>query len=201
MIGAVLRPFGDRGTLVEVGGPAAALAARGALADALPDVEVVAGWSSVLVIAPGLDDAISAVLERVEEPVGLSPVGPVVEVPVRYDGPDLDAVATIVDASADEVIAWHAASPFVVVMLGFLRGFPYLAGLDPRLAAVGRLGTPRTKVAAGAVAIASGQAGIYPMEAPGGWHVLGHTDLVLFDAASRPPSPFAPGTPVRFIPA
>ena len=96
-----------------------------------------------------------------------------------------------------EVVTLHTQPVYTVVMLGFARGFPYLAGTHPALAQVPRLDTPRTRVPAGSVAIAAAQTGIYPTDSAGGWRLLGRTDVVLFDPHRWPPSPLAPGGRVR----
>ena len=124
-----------------------------------------------------------------------------VEIPVRYggaDGPDLDAVARHAGLSPAEVVARHAAGDYVVAMLGFAPGFPYLLGLDPALATP-RRATPRTRVPAGSVAIGGAQAGLYPQAGPGGWQLIGRTAIALFDPRRDPPSLLAPGDRVRFV--
>ena len=126
----------------------------------------------------------------------------VVEVPVCYGGefgPDLDEVAAACRLSPQEVIGLHGASPHVVYMLGFAPGFPYIGGLDERLA-VPRRSTPRTAIPAGSVAIARDQSVIYPLETPGGWNLIGRTPLPLFDASAEPPCLLQPGDEVRFVP-
>lgn len=126
----------------------------------------------------------------------------VVPIPVSYGGelgPDLEDVAAACKLTAREVIALHTASVHVVCMLGFAPGFPYLAGLDPRLA-VPRRATPRTAVPAGSVAIARDQCAIYPLQTPGGWNLIGRTPLRLFDPTAQPPCLLAPGDEVRFVP-
>jgi KipI family sensor histidine kinase inhibitor len=126
----------------------------------------------------------------------------IVEVPVCYSsecGPDLDTVAAIAQLSRDDLIARHAAPEYIVAMLGFAPGFPYLLGLDPSLQ-VPRRATPRTRVPPGSVAIGGAQTGVYPRELPGGWHLIGRTPLVLFDSAREPPCLLAPGDRVRFRP-
>lgn len=125
-----------------------------------------------------------------------------VEVPVCYGGelgPDLDEVATACRVSPQEVIGLHSASPHVVYMLGFAPGFPYIGGLDDRLA-VPRRSTPRTVIPAGSVAIARDQSVIYPIETPGGWNLIGRTPLRLFDASAEPPCMLQPGDEIRFVP-
>lgn len=127
--------------------------------------------------------------------------GRIVEIPVRYggeDGPDLQRVADHAGLSAADVITRHAAVEYTVAMLGFAPGFPYLLGLDPRLATP-RLSTPRTRVPAGSVAIGGAQAGLYPRPGPGGWNLIGRTGAVLFDPARDPPALLAPGHRVRFL--
>ena len=124
-------------------------------------------------------------------------------IPVRYGGehgPDLAALATHAGISEDEVIARHCAVEYRVAMLGFSPGFPYLLGLDPRLA-MPRLETPRTRVPAGSVGIGGAQTGIYPQAGPGGWRIIGRTALALFDPLHDPPTLLAPGDRVRFIAA
>ncbi|HYA66339.1 MAG TPA: 5-oxoprolinase subunit PxpB, partial [Burkholderiaceae bacterium] len=126
----------------------------------------------------------------------------VIEVPVSYGGefgPDLQEVASLCKLSPHEVITRHAASAHVVYMLGFAPGFPYLGGLDPRLA-VPRRATPRPVVPAGSVAIARDQSVIYPLATPGGWNLIGRTPLRLFLPAVQPPCLLQPGDGVRFVP-
>lgn len=120
-----------------------------------------------------------------------------VTVPVRYDGGDLEEVAELTGLSVSEVIAAHQAAEQVVAFAGFAPGFAYLAGGDPRLR-VPRRATPRTRVPAGSVALASEFTGIYPREGPGGWQLIGHTDAVLWDLDREPPALLTPGTRVRF---
>ena len=124
------------------------------------------------------------------------------EIGVRYGGecgPDLDAVAEHAGLHPRDVIALHAEAEYRVAMLGFAPGFPYLLGLDPRIATP-RLATPRLRVEAGSVGIGGEQAGIYPRPGPGGWRLSGRTEVVLFDPARNPPSLLAPGDRLRFVP-
>ena len=121
----------------------------------------------------------------------------VVEIPVLYDGEDLEAAGEI--AGVDDVAAVHSKPEYRVYFLGFTGGFPYLGGLDERLAKVPRLPTPRQLVPRGAVGVAAGQTGVYTRDTPGGWHLLGRTDAVLFDPAREPPSLLKPGDAVRFV--
>jgi inhibitor of KinA len=125
-----------------------------------------------------------------------------IEVPVRYggvSGPDLEEVAASKGLSVDEIIRLHSGREYVVYMMGFTPGFPYMGALDERLV-VPRLETPRTLVRAGTVAIAGSQTGIYPLDSPGGWRLIGWTPVKLFDPAGEMPFLFAPGDMVRFVP-
>jgi KipI family sensor histidine kinase inhibitor len=121
-------------------------------------------------------------------------------IPVEYGGaagPDLADVATAAGLSEDEVIARHADVSYRVFMLGFLPGFAYMGALDASLTRP-RRATPRSRVPAGSVAIAGALTGIYPMESPGGWHLIGRTTATLFDIAKNPPARFKAGDTVRF---
>lgn len=120
-----------------------------------------------------------------------------VEIPVRYDGPDLPEVAERLNLPASEVIRLHTGTIYTVFMIGFLPGFPYL-GLLPDVLELPRRDVPRLRVPAGSVAIAGRQTGIYPQASPGGWHLIGHTDFRLFDPAKRPPARLQTGMQVRF---
>lgn len=124
------------------------------------------------------------------------------ELPVKYggeQGEDLDDVAEHAGVTADEVIAIHSGTDYRVFMLGFAPGFPYLGGMDERIATP-RLASPRVRVPAGSVGIAESQTGVYPMASPGGWRLIGNTPVSLFDPASDPPVPFLPGSFIRFVP-
>jgi KipI family sensor histidine kinase inhibitor len=126
----------------------------------------------------------------------------VVEIPVHYGGecgPDLADVAGHAGLPPERVIELHSSASYLVYFLGFSPGFPYLGGLPPELATP-RLAAPRTRVPAGSVAIGGSQAGIYPMESPGGWRIIGRTALALFDAQASPPALLAMGDRVRFVP-
>ena len=125
--------------------------------------------------------------------------GGVVEIPVVYDGPDLDEVAGLTGLSREQVIERHAAAEYLVGWLGFSPGFGYLTGLDPELH-VPRRDSPRTSVPAGSVAIAGPLAAVYPSASPGGWRLLGRTAARLWDARREPPAVLAPGQRVRFRP-
>jgi inhibitor of KinA len=123
---------------------------------------------------------------------------PVVQIPVCYDlGLDWEAVCRHTQLSRSEVIGLHTAPDYRVFMMGFLPGFAYLGGLDTRLA-VPRLAQPRTKVAAGSVGLAGSQTGVYPLDSPGGWQIIGRTPLRLFDPHASPLTLLQAGDTVRF---
>ena len=117
-----------------------------------------------------------------------------------YDGEDLPEVCRLTGLSREQVVRRHAAPDYVVAFLGFIPGFPYLVGLDQALH-VPRRPTPRTAVPAGSVGLAGSQTGVYPRTTPGGWQLLGHTDVVLFDPHREPPALLAPGDRLRFVDA
>lgn len=213
-------PVGDRCLIVEFGRQVEPAANRAALdfARQLMDeempgiVDVVPAFTTVAVhyrpesFAEGgmpyrhLREGLAAMLARgVATHAG---EGRIVEIPVCYGGefgPDLDEVAGLCGLPREQIIERHVASPHVVCMLGFAPGFPYIGGLDRSLA-VPRRSTPRTRIAAGSVAIARDQTVIYPLETPGGWNVIGRTPLRLFDAASETPCLLQPGDRLRFVP-
>lgn len=124
-----------------------------------------------------------------------------VDIPTCYGGecgPDLALVAEHNGLSADEVVAIHAGTPCTVFMMGFSPGFVYLGGMSPRIATP-RLKTPRTSIPAGSVGIAGEQTGIYPVQSPGGWQVIGRTPVTLFDPGRTPPTLVEPGDIIRFV--
>ncbi|WP_323989699.1 5-oxoprolinase subunit PxpB [Nguyenibacter sp. L1] len=126
-----------------------------------------------------------------------------VEIPVTYGGAfgeDLKLVAAHAGLSEDETIALHLAGEYSVAAIGAMPGFAYLTGLDPRLA-IPRRDTPRLTVARGAVMVGGGHAGVMPCTAPSGWHIIGRTDAVLFDAARAEPGLLRIGDRVRFTQA
>jgi KipI family sensor histidine kinase inhibitor len=190
-------------------------------ADALLlEVEDPAGWFAelcrrrdqgeleVLDIVPG---ARTVLLDGVTDPSGVAAAvrswrpdpsvtasGSVVSVPVEFDGPDLADVAKQWGVPPQEVVDRLSQTEFHVAFCGFAPGFAYLAGLPDELA-VPRLETPRPKVPAGSVGLADRYAGIYPTASPGGWRLVGHTTVTLFDHARTPPALLAPGTRVRFV--
>jgi len=123
--------------------------------------------------------------------------GPLVEIPVRYDGEDLAEVASILGMSIEDVIRLHGESDYLAAFTGFAPGFAYLSGGDPRLT-VPRRKSPRTKVPAGSVGLAGEFSGIYPKTSPGGWQLIGTTPLAMFDIDRTPASLLQPGSRIKF---
>lgn len=121
-------------------------------------------------------------------------------IPVRYNGEDLEDVARMTELSTREVIEIHSRRAYRVFVIGFVPGFAYLGVLDSRLV-LPRRESPRKRVPSGSVAIAEAQTGIYPSETPGGWHLIGTTDVTMFDPELQHPTLFAVGDSVRFEPA
>ena len=120
-----------------------------------------------------------------------------VRIPVRYDGPDLELAARTAGLSIGELVELHSTADYSVAFTGFAPGFGYLVGL-PEPLVQSRLDRPRTKVPAGSVGIAGEFTGVYPRSSPGGWRLLGRTDLALFDPHREPPALLVPGDRVRF---
>ena len=162
-----------------------------------PHAEVVLGAQTVLL--KGEPSALrSLVHHTTPAPVtGLSG-HPTLEIPVTYDGADLDEVAAHTGLSVQEVIEAHIDSDWIVAFGGFAPGFAYLTGGDPRLV-VPRRDSPRASVPAGSVGLAGAFSGIYPRESPGGWQLLGHTDLAMWDLDRDPPALLLPGRTIRFV--
>lgn len=214
-------PLGDAGLLLRFGDRADAATSAAVhrarsqlLAAAIPGVRAVAAAYGSLALeldlptlaqAGGEETLRAAVMQALAAaPTRASDTEPaaVLEVPVRYggnDGPDLDDLAQNLGCTPEHVIALHSAPLYRVAMVGFRPGFPYLLGLPPELV-VPRRASPRRSVAAGSVAIAGEQAGIYPETSPGGWHLLGRTELRMFDPQRTPPALLRPGDGVRFVP-
>ena len=124
----------------------------------------------------------------------------IITIPVAYGGdfgPDLEFVASHNAIMPSEVIAIHTSVPYLIYMLGFTPGFPYLGGMSERIAAP-RLKTPRVRIPAGSVGIAGKQTGIYPIESPGGWQLIGRTPLTIFNPSGPSPFLFAAGDYLQF---
>ncbi|SAK39215.1 allophanate hydrolase subunit 1 [Caballeronia fortuita] len=205
-----IHPLGDTALVCEATPPATldcqrriwALAEHGRL---MPHViEVVPGMNNLTIVFDPLSadyESLAAQLESGWDAAEAADMqGAEIEIPVRYggaDGPDLTALAEHTGFSVDEVVKRHTQAEYVVFFLGFQPGFAYLGGLDPALA-MPRRAEPRLDVPAGSVGIGGAQTGIYPAASPGGWQLLGRTELKLFDAARNPPTLMQPGDRVRF---
>ena len=171
----------------------------------IPDVEdVVPAYLAVTIfydpLAASFEEMKARLLSSLHEMESTTHSGePVREhvIPVRYEGVDLDYVATQTKLPREEVIAIHSGRIYTVDLLGFVPGFAYMSEVDPRIQ-LPRRNEPRPRVAAGSVAIAAGNTGVYPLRTPGGWHILGTTDVAMFDATRPEPALLAPGDRVRF---
>lgn len=144
---------------------------------------------------------VTAAARRATSQTTDSPPDEVVEIPVRYggeDGPDLGQVAEAHGLRPDDVVELHAAARYRVLFLGFAPGFAYLGGLPPELATA-RRASPRERVPAGSLGIAGVHTGVYPLSMPGGWHLIGRTDVRLFDPSRPDPATLRPGATVRFV--
>lgn len=195
-----VRPAGDRASLIELPHNAAAVRLARLLREERSDlVDVVVGHCTVLVTWADAIADLGSVSERALAPEP-EPAGRAIEIPVTYDGPDLEDVATLTRLSPEEVIARHTGAEHLAAFLGFQPGFAYLIGGD-ELLHVPRREVPRTVVPGGTVAIAGPYSGVYPRDSPGGWRLLGSTTSVMFDAAREPPALLAPGDRVRFVAA
>lgn len=172
----------------------------------IPCDDVVPAESSLVIVHPDVDHGR---MRSVIEPLLLANVAaasdpatnddPVVEIPVRYDGADLEEVARRCGLSVDEVVSLHTGCAFIVRFCGFSPGFAYLGGLPERLH-LPRRDSPRTRVPNGSVAIAAHYSAVYPRESPGGWHLLGTTDTPMWDLRRETPMLLQPGDRVRFVP-
>lgn len=198
-----LLPYGERAVLLEVDDLETARGLHTALIElALPGVvDLVPAARTVLVVCDELTPVagLLAQLQAVRPRPVSTKSGPVLEIPVTYDGEDLDEVAVLTGLATDEVVQRHAGSECVAAFGGFSPGFAYLTGLDPTLH-VPRRDTPRTRVPAGSVALAGEWTAVYPRPSPGGWRLIGRTDLLLFDPQRDPAALLTPGTRVRFVP-
>ncbi|HUP99549.1 MAG TPA: allophanate hydrolase subunit 1 [Aeromicrobium sp.] len=185
-------PCGDRAVLLDC----SSLAEATAWSIALADVRPVLGARTVLL--RGKPSELRSVIAS-REPSGDVAAEPADEVviAVEYDGPDLAEVARMTVLTEDEVVGAHTGTPWTVAFGGFAPGFAYLVGGDSRLQ-VPRRSTPRTSVPAGAVGLAGEFSGIYPRSSPGGWQLIGRSEVELFDVHRDPPALLQPGMRVRF---
>ena len=202
-----IAPFGERAILVTF---ADAIEPRAnALAHALADAweargigPAVPAYASTLLHYDPLAHPRREVLRLASTlalaPASRAPAGRRVEIPVRYDGLDLEEVANLSRLSVADIVALHSGREYLAYFVGFMPGFAYLGELDARIVAP-RLAEPRPRVPAGSVGVAGRQTGVYPFASPGGWRLLGTTHAVLFDARRDPPSFVLPGDRVRFV--
>lgn len=197
-------PYGDRALLVEVGDTADVVAYVDALRESEPPglADVVPAARTVLVVA-GTPRAVPALRQAL---CSLTPGRAaahahdeeVIEIPVRYDGPDLEDVARLTGLSERAVVEAHTSSEWRVAFGGFAPGFGYLVTDHDRLH-VPRRDSARTAVPAGAVGLAGEYTGVYPRESPGGWQLIGTTDAPMWDLDREPPALLRPGARVRFV--
>ena len=198
-------PVGEQALLVELADLATTLGFFDSLRAAELDgiVEAVPAARTVLVkYAPGTVSSgeLADRLATLDVSDGTSSSGQLVEIPVHYDGADLSEVADLLGITTAELIRRHCESDYRVAFGGFAPGFAYLAGGDPLLD-VPRRATPRTRIPAGAVGLAGTFSGVYPRESPGGWQLIGRTDVVMWDLDRTPPATLQPGDRVRFVDA
>jgi len=211
-------PAGERGLVVELGNLISPevnarvqrLARRINQKSIAGVIEVVPTYRSLLVYFDPFNISRSDLVEAIQQML-VSEEGPeaaeteevqVVHVPVCYGGefgPDLDYVAQHNNLSIEDVITIHSSKPYLVYMLGFTPGFPYLGGMSDKIATP-RLEKPRAKIPQGSVGIAGAQTGLYPIESPGGWRLIGRTPLKPFLPGAANPFLFAAGDYLRFIP-
>ena len=149
-------------------------------------------------------DELSQKLLKIGEKIESMPVPDpiVIEIPTLYGkeaGPDIQFVAETNGLSVEEVVKIHSSSDYLIYMIGFVPGFPYLGGMDKRIAAP-RKKTPRSRIPAGSIGIAGEQTGIYPLETPGGWQIIGRTPVKLYDPQKQDPILLKAGDYIRFVP-
>jgi inhibitor of KinA len=209
----MFKPLGDSAVLVELGNEIDPTinqhvhALNALLQNTNGIIETVPAYCTLLVHYDSINFSFHQIKTLVEEKMNqLSKMNQEtarrLEVPVRYGNPsnsDIEIVASSKKISIADVIQIHSEKEYRIYMMGFTPGFPYMGILDERLN-MPRLQTPRTLVQAGSVAIAGSQTGIYPLDSPGGWHIIGWTPLKLFDPTSETPFLFSPGDVVKFIP-
>lgn len=220
-VGARILPMGDNALLLETSDIDAVLALHYVLAahvatgeDVWGQVDdVVPAARTVLLVARPSTDlnrlakrirsaiadvAVPNAAASEEAAADEAPSEETVDIPTRYDGSDLEEVARLTRLSPAEVVAAHTGMPWRVGFGGFAPGFAYLVGGDPRLR-VPRRSEPRTRVPAGSVALAGEFSAVYPRESPGGWQLIGTSDIKLWDATQEPPALLKAGQVVRFV--
>lgn len=194
------REFGPRALLVEVDSAQEAVQlAAWARAQQVDAGEIVPAAATVLFDDVDAPERVGRALAD-WSPSAEVPTGPLVELPTAYDGPDLAFVARHWGVDEAEVVARHTALEFTSAFCGFAPGFGYLTGL-PEEWAVPRLESPRPRVPPGSVGLAGTYCGVYPTASPGGWRLLGRTEVTLWDLRRDDPALLAPGVRVRFVDA
>lgn len=198
-------PYGDTGLLVELADLDEVLGLYRQLVDAdLDVVEALVPASRTLLVRidPRSGDlaAVARHLEEIEPRANVRPVADEVEIPVTYDGEDLAEVGELTGLGSRGVIEVHTSQVWTVGFIGFAPGFAYLTAQDDRLR-VPRRPEPRSAVPPGAVGLADEFSGVYPRRSPGGWQLIGRTELVVWDVDRDPPAILAPGGTVRFVEA
>ncbi|WP_032371511.1 5-oxoprolinase subunit B family protein [Rhodococcoides fascians] len=195
-----LLPAGENALLIEFADLPETMSYHRSMVRERPDavVDLVPAARTVLVIFDGAPapilEWVAALEPAVDDPTAASEA---VTIPVSYNGADLDDVARLTGLSVAEVVAAHTEQTWTVAFGGFAPGFGYLVGTDTRLH-VPRRDSPRTSVPAGAVGLAGEFSGIYPRSSPGGWQLIGRSDVTLWDSERTPPALLTPGTTVRF---
>ena len=169
------------------------------LGDAVPAYASVLLRFDPLVLSPKAAASRARLIAENRREATVPAAGRLIDVPTRYDGPDVAEVAALSGLTSAELIALHAGREYTAFFLGFMPGFAYCGTLDPRIVAP-RLATPRPRVPAGSVAIADGQTAVYPFDSPGGWRLIGRTEVRAFDASADPPALIAAGDRIRFVP-
>jgi KipI family sensor histidine kinase inhibitor len=196
-------PSGSDALLVELDDLDQVLGLYAALLEERPAgvIDIVPAARTVLLVtdpaATDLAEVERAVLRTRPRPDRRA-AGEPVEIPVTYDGEDLDEVGSLLGCDADEVVRRHVREAWTVAFCGFAPGFGYLAGASGSWD-VARRSSPRTTVPPGSVALAGEFSGVYPRASPGGWQLIGRTELAVFDLQRDPPALLRPGTPVRFV--
>lgn len=196
-------PSGTTALLVELDDLDEVLGLYAALVDNLPPgvVDVVPAARTVLVVtdpSATTPDAVADVVRRTTPRHDQRGAGELVEIPVAYDGKDLEEAARLLDCGAAELVRRHTADEWTAAFCGFLPGFGYLTSKAWK-SDVPRRSSPRKRVPAGSVALAGEFSGVYPRESPGGWQLIGRTDLAVFDLSRDPAALLRPGVRVRFV--
>jgi len=198
-------PSGTTALLVELDDLDEVLGLYSALEDDRPDgvVDIVPAARTLLVVTDPAVTSLSSVADAIR---GATPrtdrssAGALLEIPVSYDGEDLSEAARLLECDEQELVRRHTAEHWTVAFCGFVPGFGYLTSTRWQVE-VPRRSSPRTKVPPGSVALAGEFSGVYPRESPGGWQLIGRTDLTMFDPSRDPAALLRPGTRVQFVDA